>query len=159
MTLIRLIRLSRRANREVVSSSAYVQAFFLFLLGVRKKRKKRIKSSRTGEGKLEREISDKSDKRGCMQTLTYASVEAAVAELTDLLPLLRQTIALADSGAAPPLDRDLYERTLRTIALLEDRAELARRLATGRRADGRVEFRFSPAAAAFLERRREEESK
>jgi hypothetical protein len=72
-----------------------------------------------------------------MRSLINSSVE----DLTSMLPLLRLTKELADSGAVPPAGRELYRNICRGIALL--------------RPDGRVEFRFTPKAAALLERAHE----
>jgi hypothetical protein len=78
------------------------------------------------------------------------SMEEAIAELREVLPLLELSKSLAESGQGPGCPPELYRNICRALELLRDEHLLAERLAAGRRGDGSVVFSFDPAAWRLL---------
>jgi hypothetical protein len=88
-----------------------------------------------------------------MESITYASLEEAVETLrADLLPLLRFSKRVADSGREPHPTPELYRNICRALELLENPGKLRERLRKCRRADGTVAFEFTPEASALWEK-------
>jgi hypothetical protein len=86
-----------------------------------------------------------------MESIIYASLDEAVeAFRADVMPFLRLSKKLADSGRAPRPTPEAYRNLCRALALLENPERLRERLAKIRRADGTAAaFEFSPEAAAL----------
>jgi hypothetical protein len=84
------------------------------------------------------------------RSTTYRSMEEAIAELREVLPLLELGKSLAESGRGPSCPPEFYRNICRALELLHDERLLAERLAAGRRKDGSVAFSFDLEAWRLL---------
>lgn len=82
--------------------------------------------------------------------ITYRSMNEAIADLRQMLPVLETGKLVAESGQGPQCPPELYKKICSALVLLRDEQALAARLAAGRRSDGSVEFRFTPEAWEML---------
>ena len=75
--------------------------------------------------------------------VVYGSMDEAIADLREILPVLEASKVVADSGLVSPCPPHVYRGMCRMLELLRNEPQLRRRLTRLRRRDGSVEFRFS----------------
>lgn len=81
------------------------------------------------------------------RSLRYASAAAAVDDMRRTIPFLRQS--LSEMQCCGCENSELYQKTERALAIVEDRDRLRRRLGQLAAKDGTIAVHFSSAASAL----------